>query len=304
MSAPSISAAYIDQFSRDVRMVYQQMVSRTRSTITNDPLAAENGYFDFVGKIKAVQRTGRAQPVQETPPDITRRKCSQQVWEASVWDDKFERNIISAPLSMKYATALAAGLSRQQDVLVVTAALGTAYGGRNGTTAIPFDTANQQIAATYVEPGSGASSNITTGKIRRTLKILTGNEALPDDSHSAVTFLYSSSQQQSLLKAAEALKVTGTTYESLASGKPDVMFMGMRWIRIADDILPYSSGVIRSCIAYAPDAINYCNVQDINVNIDWVPQNKAWLISGDFQGDAARLRENGVVQILCDEAVL
>jgi len=301
---PTIAASYIDQFSHDVRLVYQQLTSRLKSTITNDPLAAEDGFFDFMGTIKAVRRTGRGQRVQETPPDITRRKCGQQTWEASVWEDKFEKKIISGPMSQKAAMNIASALKRQQDSMICTAALGTAYGGRDGTTAIPFDTANQRILSTYREDGTSVASNVTTGKIRRAIKILTGNEALPDDNHSLITFLYSSVQLQSMLAICESLKVTGTTYESLMSGKPDVIFMGGRWIRVADEILPISSTGIRSMIAYGPDAINWCEVSDVSLEVNYIPTEKSWLISGDFQGDAARLRENGVVEIQCDESVI
>ena|ERR1700761_1299388 len=301
---PTISQAYIDQFSHEVRLVYQQMTSRLKSTITNDPLAAENGYFDFMGSIEAVERVGRSQEVQETPPDITRRKCTQRVFEASIWEDKFEKKIISSPMSQKCAMTIAAALKRKQDQQIVTAALGTAYGGRDGTTAIPFDTANQEIAANYNEDGTTTTQNITTGKIRFGIRKLTGAEALPDDNHSLVTVLYSSVQLQSMLRIAEELKVTGTTYESLMSGKPDVIFMGMRWIRVNDKILPYKTGTVRQVVMYGPDAINYCEVSDVSLEVNYIPNKKSWLISGDFQGDSARLRENGVVSVLCDESVI
>lgn len=300
MPTPTITASYIDQFSRDLREVYQQRGSRLRPCITTDPLAAENGYFDYIGTMTVSERTGRAQEVVVNPADVTRRKCGQRTFESSDYIDKFEQKIVSAPLSGKISSAAAMALGRQQDLMILQRALGPNYGGRDGTTVYNFDTANQQIAATYREDTTSVPSNLTTGKLRKALTILTDNEAIENDDHAKITVCYTAYQTQALLAAAEELKVTGTTYEALASGNPDVMFMGMRFVRINSKIVPVASG-IRSVVAFTPDALNYCNISDIEVEMNYIATKKSWLVSADFQGDAARMRENGVVNILCDE---
>jgi len=299
--SPTISATNIDQFSRDLREVYQQRGSRLRPTITTDPLAAENGYFDYIGTMTVTERTGRAQEVVTNPADFTRRKCGQRTFESSDYVDKFEQKIVSAPLSGRISSAAAMALGRQQDSMILQRALGPNYGGRDGTTIYNFDTANQQIAATYREDTTSVSSNLTTGKLRLALTKLTDTEAIENDDHAKITVVYTAFQTQALLAAAEELKVTGTTYEALASGNPDVMFMGMRFVRVNSKLVP-KSGNTRTVVAYTPDALNYCNISDIEVEINYVPNKKSWLVSADFQGDAARMRENGIVSILCDES--
>lgn len=298
---PTISNSALDQFYSDVRLAYQQMTTRIKGTITHNPLAAESGFFDFMGSVEAVQRTGRGQKVQETPPDMERRKCGLQVWEASIWEDKFEKKIINGPLSQKCAMTIAAALRRRQDQMICQRALGTAWGGREGTDAISFDS-NQRIATTYREDGTSVASNITTGKIRKAIQMLTGAEALPDDDQSMITFLYSSVQQQSLLAICEAIK-NQTAYDALSSGKATCIMMGAKWIRVADKILP-KVGAVRSCIAYGPDSIQWCEASDVSLEVNYIPLNKSWLISGDFQSDAARVREQGVVEVLCDETTI
>jgi hypothetical protein len=302
MSAPSIAQSYVDQFSDDVRFQYQQMGSRLKPTITNDPLAAENGYFEYIAPIEATERTGRAQEVVPALPEHERRKCGQKVYDASIYVDKFEQKIVKVALSQSYAKMIAAALGRKQDLRIVTQALGTNYGGRDGTTAKPFDTTNQRIAVNALDVGTGSASNLTTAKLRRALRILTGAEALTNDDSSMITVAYGAAQLQALLKICEDLKVDSLTTQSLASGKPSVIFMGMRFVRVADSILP-KSGNNRSVIAYTPDALNFCDVSDISLEVNYIPTRKSWLVSGDFQGDSARMRENGVVEILCDETV-
>jgi len=143
---------------------------------------------------------------------------------------------------------------------------------------------------------------LTTGKLRKTLQILTDAEAIMDDDNAHITVVYTANQIQALLAAAEELKVTGTTYEALHSGNPDVLFMGMRFVRLQSGLVPLNASGYRQVIAFSPDALNYCNISDIEVEMNYVPNKKSWLVSADFQGDAARMRENGVVSILCDES--
>ena len=304
MPSPTIPQTYIDQFSRYTREVFQQKGSRLLKTITHDPLAAENGYFDFVGTMNAVERTGRAQEVILTPPPFSRRKCGNRTFEASDYVDKFEQKVVSSDLFSPTSKAFAYALGRQQDSMIIERALGVNYGGRDGTVAIPFDSANQTVAVDYQEDGTtGTNLNLTTGKMRLVLEKLTGAEALPDDDHAGITFVYTASQVHALVAALEQLKVTTVTLDALMSGKPDVAFMGMRFIRVNSQILPIS-GTVRTCLAYAQDSINWCNIQDLNTDTQWFLNKKSWLVSSDFQADAARLRENGVVQILCDESVI
>lgn len=312
MSAPSITDSYKDQFSNDVRMVFQQRSSRLKGSVSVQPLAAQNQMFDFISPIEATQRTGRSQPVAIANTEHFRRACTMQVWEANDFVDKFEQNIVAPAMAQKYATNFGGSLGRQYDRLVINAALGTAYGGRDGKTPISFDTANQQIAVDYDEAGTtGTNHNITLGKLRRGLAILTGNETLGDDDAPAnITVAYGANQLHALLRIAQTLGVMETTRDSLMSGRPTVM-MGMKFIRLSTKVqtglttvLPATAAGYRHVVMWSPDSIAYCEAQNVNVAIDWIPENKSWLVATDFQGDAARLREDGVVDILCDETIL
>lgn len=311
MPTPTIEASYVDQFSRDMREVYQQRGSRLRRHIESDPLAAENGYFDFIGTMTVSERIGRAQEVVTNPADVTRRKCGQRVFEASDYVDKFEQKIVSSPLSQKIASAAAMALGRQQDKMILQRALGPNYGGRDGTTVYNLPS-SATIANWYNEQGTTSTTyNLTTGKLRYAMMMLTDNEAIgEDDDKARITIVYTAYQIQALLAAAEELKVTGTTYEALASGNPNVLFMGMRFVRLQSALVPTGTaagggeaavGTVRNVVAFAGDALNYCNVSDIEVEMNYIPTKKSWLVSADFHGDAARLRDNGVIVIQCDE---
>lgn len=302
MSAPTISQSYKDQFNDDVRMYFQQQGSLLKRKVTNDCLAAQNGYFEYIKPVEASQRTERAAEVNITPVEHERRKCSMTVWDANDYVDKFEQKIVAPGMAQRYAANFAMALGRQQDRNIINGAIGTAYSGRNGTTPVAFDTTNQQIAVNYQDGGGGSNSNITLAKLRQVLGKLTGSNALlPSDSPALITIAYTSSQLVSLLAIAENLKVTGITTEALATGNPSVVFYGMNFVRLDTSILPITSSSIRTLVAFTSDSIQYAEGQDINAAIDWIPNRKSWLVATDFQGDAARVRDKGVVTVLCDE---
>lgn len=302
MSAPSIEQSFKDQFSDDVRMYFQQQGSLLKSRIYVDPIAAQNAYFEFIKPIKASKRTVRAEEVVPVNTEHERRKCSVTVWTADDYLDKFDQNIIAPGMAQKYAANFGYALGRAYDDMILLGAVGTAYGGRNGATAIPYDTANQTVAVNYVDPGNSATnSNLTLPKLRRVLTRLTGAQALQNDSPALVTVVYTASQLNSLLAIAEGLKLQGTTTDALATGKPNVVFLGMNFVRVDESIVPVDSNGYRQVICFAPDSIYAAEAQDINIAIDWIPTRKSWLVAGDFQADSARMRDKGVMTILCDE---
>lgn len=305
MSAASISQSFKDQFSADTRFAYQQQGSKLKSRINVDPLAAENGYFEYIKPVVARQRTGRAEEITPVNTEHERRKCSQKVFEASDYADRFEQALTNVQLAQAYSKNIGMALGREVDGRIISGLLGAAYSGRDGSTSVPFDTTNQRIAVNYVESGSATTSGLTLAKVRKTLQKLIGAEALPSDSPAAVTFTYTSNQMLDLLRICEELKVDNLTTMALAGGNPSVVFHGMQFVRVDGSysgglILP-KSGANRSCVAFVRDAGSYCEVADIRTSIDWIPTRKSWLITGDFQADAARMRENGVVEILCAE---
>jgi hypothetical protein len=298
----NVTTAFRDQFQDDLRHDYQQMGSRLKPFVNIDPLAAENGYYDYLGTVEAYEKTGRAEEVNPLEPNHTKRKCSMKDFLAPLYVDKFDQKRTQVDLVSGYRKSIASALGRKADARILEAALGTAYEGRDGSTAVPF-LAAQSIAANYVESGSPAASNITLAKLRKTLGLLTGNEAIENDNFALVTVAYTNFQLQSLLKICEELKVDNLTTMALASGKPNVVFHGMNFIRVSNLIVK-KTGNNRSCIAFTKDAINFCENGDIEVEINYIPNRTATLVNGMMTGDAARMREKGVVEILCDETVI
>ena len=91
------------------------------------------------------------------------------------------------------------GYARLVDRIILAAAVGTAYTGETGTTAVTLP-GTQAIAVNFVESGSTANSGLTIGKLRQAQYILDDNEVDADDPR---TLFVSPKQLQDLLRTTE-----------------------------------------------------------------------------------------------------
>lgn len=51
--------------------------------------------------------------------------------------------------------------------------------------------------------------------------------------------------------------------------------------------------------AYHKDAIGYASQKEISTSIDWIPEKRAWLVGGTFNGGACVIDNRGIVGIKC-----
>ena len=181
------------------------------------------------------------------------------------------------------------------DAAIVTAFDGTSYSGKTGSTSVSYDT-NYDVAVSYVESGAAANSNLTIGKIRRAKYLLDAAE-IPDDGRTAVV---AASQIQALLRTTEITNSDYNAVKALVNGQVDT-FLGFKFIRIANDILPVASN-IRSCFFYWQQAMLLGVGQDVTTRIA-ERSDKSFNVyayaSASF--GATRLWEEGVIRVKCDE---
>src|SRR6056300_505433 len=152
-----ITTAFVNQFSANIQMLSQQMGSLLRNAVDVETVNGEKAFFDQVGSAAAVLRTSRHAdtPLIDTPH--SRRMVTMSDYEyADLIDDQDKIRMLVDPTST-YSRAAAAAMGRAMDDVIITAALGDASTGKEGTTTTAFDTTNNQIAA--------ATSGLTLAKL-------------------------------------------------------------------------------------------------------------------------------------------
>jgi len=190
-------------------------------------------------------------------------------------------------------------INRKKNDIIIAAATGTAYSGKQGTTANTLP-ASQQIAVDYVHSGASTNSGLTLAKLVATKRILMENDVDTDDEE--LFFVYAPQQLADLLNNVD--KVQSSDYnqvKALYEGKINY-FMGMTFIRTTQ--LSLDSSDYRTCFAYCKSGLQYAENMSITTHVDVLPlQSHATQVRSVINAGAVRMEEEKVVSVVCDESV-
>jgi hypothetical protein len=291
----SISTAFVNNYKGQLELKFQQMGSRLRPTVNEVPQNGEYEYYDQLGVATANEIVGRH---NDTPlDDIThtrrRLQASSYNW-ATLFDTADKLQMLIDP-TQGYAQSAAMALGRKMDDIIISAASGTAYTGKTGSTATSF-LAGQQVAVDYVESGAAADSNLTIAKLRRARYLFDSQDVLMDGE--GLFAVVGASQIQALLRTTEVTSSDYNAVKALVAGEIDT-FMGFKFIlsnRLA------KSGDDRTCLFYPQSAIKLGVAEDITVKVsERSDKNHSMQVYCEARFGAVRMWEEKIVEIACDE---
>jgi hypothetical protein len=283
-----ITTAFVNQFSSNIQMLSQQMGSLLRNAVDVETVNGEKAFFDQVGSAAAVLRTSRHAdtPLIDTPH--SRRMVTLSDYEyADLVDDQDKVRLLVDPTST-YARAAAAAMGRAMDDVIIDAALGTSYTGKDGSTSTAFDTSNNQIAA-----GGGG---LTLAKLIEAKEILDSGDVDP----SIPRYIACSPKQISdLLNNTTVTSSDYNTVKALAMGEIN-SFVGFNFI--VTNRLGVDGSSNRRVIAWAMDGIKAAIGKEPTARIDErADKSYATQIYYSMTLGATRMEEKKVVEVLCAE---
>lgn len=285
-----VTTAFVQQYSTNVQLLLQQRGSRLRDCVTVGSYTGKAAKaVEQIGEVTAQARTSRHAdtPLISTPHDARWVHPTDYEW-ADMIDDQDKLRMLIDPTS-PYAMNGAFALGRAMDSLIITAALGAALTGENGSTSTPFDTSNQQIAV--------GAAGLTVAKLRTAKKKLMANEVdvENDPLYCAVTAV----QLDNLLGTTEVTSSDYNTVKALVSGSVDT-FMGFKFIHT--ELLGLDGSGDRRCIAWAKSGMHLGIWNDITTKIS-ERADKSYATQVYVKGTfgATRVEEGKVVEIICDE---
>ena len=283
-----ITTAFVNQFSSNIQMLSQQMGSLLRNAVDVETVNGEKAFFDQVGSAAAVLRTSRHAdtPLIDTPH--SRRMVTLSDYEyADLVDDQDKVRLLVDPTST-YARAAAAAMGRAMDDVIISAALGTAYTGKDGSTSTAFDTSNNQIAA-----GGGG---LTLAKLIEAKEILDSGDVDP----SIPRYIAVSPKQISdLLNNTTVTSSDYNTVKALAMGEIN-SFVGFNFI--VTNRLGVDGSSNRRVFAWAMDGIKAAIGKEPTARIDErADKSYATQIYYSMTLGATRMEEKKVVEVLCAE---
>jgi len=284
-----ITTAFVNQFSSNIQMLSQQMGSLLRNAVDVETVNGEKAFFDQVGSAAAVLRTSRHAdtPLIDTPH--SRRMVTLSDYEyADLVDDQDKVRLLVDPTST-YARAAAAAMGRAMDDVIISAALGTSYTGKDGSTSTAFDTSNNQIAA--------GASGLTLAKLIEAKEILDSGDVDP----SIPRYIACSPKQISdLLNNTTVTSSDYNTVKALAMGEIN-SFVGFNFI--VTNRLGVDGSSNRRVIAWAMDGIKAAIGKEPTARIDErADKSYATQIYYSMTLGATRMEEKKVVEVLCAES--
>lgn len=282
-----ITTAFVNQFSSNIQMLSQQMGSLLRNAVDVETVNGEKAFFDQVGSAAAVLRTTRHAdtPLIDTPH--SRRMVTMSDYEyADLIDDQDKVRLLVDPTST-YARAAAAAMGRAMDDVIISAALGTALTGKDGTTSTPFDSNNQIVVN---------AAGLTLAKLLEAKEILDSNDVDP----SIPRYIAVSPKQiTNLLDDPEVTSADYNTVRALVKGELDT-YVGFKFI--TTNRLPVDGSNDRRVFAWAMDGIKLAVGKEPTARIDErADKSYATQVYYCMSIGATRMEEAKVVEILCDE---
>jgi hypothetical protein len=291
-----IPNAYVKQYENSLRHLAQQKKFTFQGNSDFRTLTGEFNFVENLGATSVAEVVARHAPTNITTADFQRRAIVAKPYDDAKLISENDDYLMQLDPKGAIITSQVAAMNRAKDVVFITAALGNALGGKEGTTVIPFDTANQEIPVNYTGTATPANSGLTLAKILEAKQILDSNDVDPDDEKFLVV---TPKQVMDMLRETE--KVSSADYvnvKAIIEAKIGY-FAGFKWL--VTNRLP-KVGDDRTCFAYSKSAMVFGQHYDIKGYIDVREDlSHSTQVRAVWNGGAVRRDDKAVVSIITRE---
>ena len=286
-----ITTAFVEQYSRNVTMLSQQMGSKLRDTVDQESIVGKKAFFEQIGVTAAQKKLSRHSdtPQLDTPHDRRRVSMDDYEW-ADLIDDVDKIRMLIDPTS-SYAKAAAAAMGRSMDDVIITAFNASADTGVTGGTSVALPSTSKFAT-------SNQSDGLTLAKLREAKKFFDTNDVDP----SLQRYIVCGAQQISdLLGDSTVTSADFNTVRALVQGEIDT-FLGFKFV--TSNRLPFDASNTddRLCFAYTEDAIKLAIGKDVQAKIsERADKSYSTQVYYCMSIGATRMEEKKVFQIPCNE---
>ena len=287
-----ITEAFVQQYTANVTMLYQQQGSLLRGTVREDTVVGKNYFFDRVGPTAAVKRTVRHGDTPLVNSPHSRRMVNMTDYEwADLVDDQDKIRLLISPESA-YAKNAAMALGRAFDDAIIAAFEADAKAGEDGATVVTF--ASEAAADLDFTAAALTTANILTIKRKHDDK---------DVPKSNRTILIPPAALEQLLKQTSTPNATSADYASvkaLVRGELDT-WVGYKWIMLTR--LPKVAATnVTTCFAFHEDSMGIALGKDIMGRVDVLPgKSYSTQVYAAMTMGATRVQGEGVIRFKIDE---
>lgn len=304
----TITDAFVQQFSGNVRFLAQQQDSRFRGKVLEDTVRGESAYMEQLAPATAKKKTSRHADTPLMSTQSLRRRIAPYPYEWADLVDRADKVRLLIDPASSYAQAGAMAMRRAYDDEVIAAAFATAYTGHSGSTQVTWPNGNSESAPTA--PGGtvvavdswkyGNGSSAAGLTISKLIEAKMALEAAEGDEEDEYYIACAAKQRGNLLATTEVTNADYAAVKALVDGKVN-SFMGFTFVR--SERLQLDASSYRRVIAWRKSGLGQGIAQDIEGKISERP-DKSYSVQtfADTQLGAARLEEAKVAEIKCQES--
>lgn len=279
--AISISNVYVQSFEENVRHLAQQGDTKLRAHVTEKSVTSEKHNWERIGSLSASEKTTTRQATPASDPAWSRRVSVAETWDLGTTSEQEDIVQMLVDPNSAQAKAVAMGMKRAIDDLIIEAATGNATDGAGSPVAFP--------AGQIVGDGTGA---ISLSLVTQVTEKFYENDIDPDIPK---VMVISPQQLRLLLNITEVTSSDYQTLKALASGKmPN--WMGYTWI-VSNRLTVPAAGQIY-CLAFTAQAIGLQMNRDITVRVAEDPSlSFAWRIYSFMTMGCVRVEDEHIVAL-------
>lgn len=276
------------QFSDMFHILVQQEASVLRNVFPVEIRPGEKEFFNRIGKFTASEVTQRLQPTNWQDAPHSRRMATVRQYEACTTLSSIDEIKMLLDPTNAYTKGLASAQGRNYDSVILSALLGTAATGADGTGTQAFDTTNQQVAH--------GSTTLTWAKIDSAIEKLEQND-INVDREPLVLILNARGKQDLYTDTTNrGVSVDFQKMKPLA-GDP-LMYRGIEFI--TTQLVPdETADTTFRAILCTKDSLRVAMAQDIRLEMAKLPEHSFALGIATYMAfGAVRMEETKVVDIL------
>lgn len=271
-----ITNAFIEQWSSDVHIAYEQAGSVLRPYVTTQNVTGEKAHFHTLGRITAQPKTTIGLELAASNPAHDIVSCDMNSYFAKIYLDDLEQAKSNADFRRLFIEDTANALGIQTDEIIIAAL------SANNT-----DIATQAGALDYA-------------KLVEALEILNTNYAPRNDR----IFVYNAKVLSQALNEDKFINNDFTTVRAIQTGELSNA-LGFKWVMSNKldvnnlDGTGAAQANTAHCFAYVKPAIGLGINRDIKTEIGRVYDKSVWSFTSTMTLGSVVIRPEGVVEVPC-----
>lgn len=279
----------INKFAREWLIQHQREMSDFMPYVSIDTdFNAEYKFFPKIDTVAAFkERQQRMETIDINVTDQTRRRMSKKTYYTTEGYDTIDELYGSLSVDSPLSKQMLFKANILKDQIIIDAALGTAYEGKDGSTSVAFN------AAQIID------ANGTTGATFAKLKELR-YKAKKNHLKEGLVWFVDPYQMGELLAISELVDFDLNSKRDLEKGRI------ISWANIdivETNALTLTGGTIRETVAMVRGAVKFGVTQDVNMRTKSLePQNFGEVIIAELTAGAVRLQDEAVFKVRCLES--